>query len=134
MFREIPSLISNHYKQGNINWPMLVYISLVHFVAIAGLFAIPRCSKETLLWAFVLWPVRYVLVWSLLVELVRTSFMHLTLFVSSCHLLIKQWLWYYSRRTSIMVAPFVRSGLARAFGAHAVQLDCQSRIHLSLVA
>lgn len=57
MFREIPSLISNHYKQGNINWPMSVYISLVHIVAIAGLFAIPRCSKETLLWAFLLWPI-----------------------------------------------------------------------------
>lgn len=58
MFRDLPGLVSHHYREGNINWPMLVYISLVHTVAIAGLFAAPKCSRETLLWAFLLWPIR----------------------------------------------------------------------------
>jgi hypothetical protein len=58
MVRDIPGLLKYHYKEGNFNWPMIVYISLVHVVAIAGLFALPRASAETLLWAFVLWPTR----------------------------------------------------------------------------
>ena len=58
MFRDIPKLISYHYKEGNLNWPMIVYISLVHIVAAAALTKIPACSRETLLWAFILWPIR----------------------------------------------------------------------------
>ena len=57
MFREIPEVISYHYKNGNINWPMAIYISLVHIVALVGVFKIFDCSKETLLWAFLLWPI-----------------------------------------------------------------------------
>jgi len=60
MVRDIPKVIHHHYKEGNLNYPMIIYISLVHTVAVAGLFAIPRCSYETLLWAFILWPIRYV--------------------------------------------------------------------------
>ena len=55
---EIPGNIAYHYKQGNLNYPMIVYISLVHIVAFMGLLALPQCSKETLLWAFALWPIR----------------------------------------------------------------------------
>lgn len=58
MFQDIPSLISYHYKKGNINWPMLIYISLVHIIAIVGLFTIPKCQTKTLFWAFILWPIR----------------------------------------------------------------------------
>jgi len=58
MFRDVPGLVAHHYKEGNFNWPMIIYISFVHIVAALGLFAVPQCSKETLLWAFVLWPVR----------------------------------------------------------------------------
>jgi len=58
MLRNAPKTLSYHYKQGNLNWPMIVYISLVHMVAFAGLLAVPNCSKETLLWAFLLWPIR----------------------------------------------------------------------------
>jgi stearoyl-CoA desaturase (delta-9 desaturase) len=57
MVRDIPSLISYHYKEGNINWPMGIYISLVHVVATVGLFTISKCSNETLIWAFLLWPI-----------------------------------------------------------------------------
>lgn len=59
--KEVPSNISYHYKRGNMNWPMIIYISLVHMVAVMGLFSLPQCSRETLLWAFLLWPIRYVL-------------------------------------------------------------------------
>eukprot|EP00560_Eucampia_antarctica_P008863 CAMPEP_0197822818 /NCGR_PEP_ID=MMETSP1437-20131217/93_1 /TAXON_ID=49252 ORGANISM="Eucampia antarctica, Strain CCMP1452" /NCGR_SAMPLE_ID=MMETSP1437 /ASSEMBLY_ACC=CAM_ASM_001096 /LENGTH=325 /DNA_ID=CAMNT_0043421635 /DNA_START=159 /DNA_END=1136 /DNA_ORIENTATION=- len=57
MFRDIPSLVSHHYKEGNINWPMGTYVTLVHIVAIVGLFTVPKCSAETLIWAFLLWPI-----------------------------------------------------------------------------
>lgn len=61
MVRDIPSVIAYHYKEGNINWPMGIYITLVHAVALyALLFKVTQCSAETLLWAFFLWPVRYV--------------------------------------------------------------------------
>ncbi|GAX19967.1 stearoyl-CoA desaturase [Fistulifera solaris] len=57
MFRNIPKVAYDHYKEGNLNYPMIIYVSLVHIVAVAGLFALPKCSKETLLWAFILWPI-----------------------------------------------------------------------------
>lgn len=50
--------INFHYKTGNLNYPMIIYISLVHIAAIIGLFTISKCSKATLLWAFILWPIR----------------------------------------------------------------------------
>jgi hypothetical protein len=58
MLSDIPSLVTNHYKQGNINWPMAIYISLVHIVAAAGFMAAFQSDPKTLLWAFVLWPIR----------------------------------------------------------------------------
>jgi len=57
MWGEILPTISYHYKAGNLNWPMGIYITLVHAVALAGIFALPNCSKETLIWAFILWPI-----------------------------------------------------------------------------
>jgi stearoyl-CoA desaturase (delta-9 desaturase) len=57
MWRDIPGLVAYHYKEGNINWPMGIYISLVHVVAVTGLFYLPKCSYETLIWAFFLWPI-----------------------------------------------------------------------------
>lgn len=58
MVRDIPKVISHHYKEGGLNWPMIIYISLVHVTAFAGLFKIAQCSAETLIWAFLLWPIR----------------------------------------------------------------------------
>lgn len=57
MFADIPSVISHHWKARSFNWPMIVYISLVHAVGIIGIFYLPKCSKHTLLWTFILWPV-----------------------------------------------------------------------------
>lgn len=59
MFRDIPELVKTHYKAGNINWPMGIYVSLVHIIASVGLFKIADCSVQTLMWAFILWPIRY---------------------------------------------------------------------------
>ena len=59
MIRDIPSVISHHWKEGNFNWPMIIYISLVHAAAITGAAKLTQCSYETLLWAFCLWPIRY---------------------------------------------------------------------------
>jgi len=60
MFKDIPSVISYHYKNGNINWPMGIYITLVHVVAFVGVLTVPKCSYDTLLFAFALWPIRLV--------------------------------------------------------------------------
>jgi len=49
--------ISYHYKEGNLNWPMIVYISFVHFTAALGLKAAFDVQWQTLLWAFILWPI-----------------------------------------------------------------------------
>ena len=58
MIRDIPSLVSYHWKEGNINWPMLIYISLVHAAATYGVAKAFQASYETLMWAFILWPIR----------------------------------------------------------------------------
>lgn len=57
MFRDIPSLISHHHNENGLNWPMMIYISLVHTVAFVGLLNLPKCSAQTLIWAFILWPI-----------------------------------------------------------------------------
>lgn len=46
-----------HYKEGNLNWPMIIYITLMHFGALFGLLSISSAKWQTLLWAFVLWPI-----------------------------------------------------------------------------
>jgi len=57
MLTETVQNIAFHYREGNLNWPMIVYISLVHMVGLTGLFYLPRCSYDTLMWAFALWPI-----------------------------------------------------------------------------
>jgi len=57
MLRNVPSLVSHHYKAKQINWPMGIYITLVHIVGAVGLTKITQCSAETLIWAFILWPI-----------------------------------------------------------------------------
>ena len=49
--------VARHYKEGNLNWPMIIYIGLAHVAALVGLVSLPQCNKWTLLWAFVLWPI-----------------------------------------------------------------------------
>lgn len=56
MFLEIPSLIKYHYQNGTFNGPMVAYIGVCHLLAIIGLTVVPKCSSETLLWAWFMWP------------------------------------------------------------------------------
>ena len=58
MFSEIPSVVKHHWREGNINWPMGIYITLVHVLGLVGVTKVMECSKETLMWAFILWPIR----------------------------------------------------------------------------
>uniref|UniRef100_A0A7S3UVS5 Fatty acid desaturase domain-containing protein n=1 Tax=Heterosigma akashiwo TaxID=2829 RepID=A0A7S3UVS5_HETAK len=46
-----------HLKHGNVNWPMLIYITLVHMAGLYGLMLVTSSQWQTLLWAFILWPV-----------------------------------------------------------------------------
>mmetsp|Transcript_23008 Transcript_23008/g.32413 ORF Transcript_23008/g.32413 Transcript_23008/m.32413 type:complete len:332 (-) Transcript_23008:85-1080(-) len=57
MVRNIPAVVQYHWKEKALNWPMIIYISLVHVVATVGLFKVSKCSMETLIWAFALWPI-----------------------------------------------------------------------------
>jgi len=54
---EMFATVLRHYREGNLNWPMIIYISLAHVAAIVGLFTIRHCHPWTLLWAFMLWPI-----------------------------------------------------------------------------
>ena len=55
--RETCNTAVYHYKEGNINWPMVIYLTLVHVAAWIGLVTIPLCKWQTLLEAFILWPI-----------------------------------------------------------------------------
>jgi stearoyl-CoA desaturase (delta-9 desaturase) len=46
-----------HYKEGNFNWPMIIYLVLIHASAVTGLFYLQSAHANTLLWAFILWPI-----------------------------------------------------------------------------
>lgn len=54
---ESASTVARHYRQGTLNWPMIIYISLAHVAAVIGIFTISKCHPATLLWAFILWPI-----------------------------------------------------------------------------
>lgn len=51
------STIHYHLSNGNVNWFMSSWVILVHILAIAGIANIPNCKAETLLFAFLLWPI-----------------------------------------------------------------------------
>jgi len=57
MLSDIPSVIRHHYNEGTINYPMGIYITLVHIVGLVGATKVVECSKATLMWAFLLWPI-----------------------------------------------------------------------------
>mmetsp|Transcript_12564 Transcript_12564/g.24160 ORF Transcript_12564/g.24160 Transcript_12564/m.24160 type:complete len:889 (-) Transcript_12564:363-3029(-) len=49
--------VAKHLQQGDVNWPMAVFLTAMHTLAVMGLLAMNDCQPATLLWAFVLWPV-----------------------------------------------------------------------------
>jgi stearoyl-CoA desaturase (Delta-9 desaturase) len=46
-----------HWRKGTINWPMGVYITLVHVAAVIGLMKVQDSMWQTRLLAFILWPI-----------------------------------------------------------------------------
>jgi len=50
-------VVMKHIQRDNLNWPMIIYLFLVHIAAIYGLLTIPICHTYTLLLAFILWPI-----------------------------------------------------------------------------
>jgi len=60
MWKDIPGVVAYHYKEGNINWPMGTYVTLVHILALVGIPKVMACSEKTLIFAFLLWPLRCV--------------------------------------------------------------------------
>jgi stearoyl-CoA desaturase (delta-9 desaturase) len=57
MISEIPSLIKHHHNAGTINWPMSRYVTAVHIMGLVGLTKVMDVKRETLLLAFLLWPI-----------------------------------------------------------------------------
>jgi len=57
IFKDLPDVVATNWKNGTINWPMGIYITVVHIVAFIGLLTVPQCSSDTLMWAFFLWPI-----------------------------------------------------------------------------
>ena len=45
------------WTMNDIRWPMSIYITLMHVLAIVGVTMIPSCKTATLVWAFWLWPI-----------------------------------------------------------------------------
>uniref|UniRef100_A0A6U0WYF9 Fatty acid desaturase domain-containing protein n=1 Tax=Rhizochromulina marina TaxID=1034831 RepID=A0A6U0WYF9_9STRA len=48
---------TRHYKSGDLNWPMMIYVTFVHTTALLGVFQLFSVSWKTLLWGFILWPI-----------------------------------------------------------------------------
>ncbi len=92
MWKDIPSTVAGHVKAGNVNWPMTIYIALVHVVAIIGAFQIPNCSKETLLFSVILWSVSFTLLTLPIIHscLISLCAVFLTLPPSNAHLFLSQ--------------------------------------------
>jgi stearoyl-CoA desaturase (delta-9 desaturase) len=55
--KESVETVVRHYKEGNQNWPMIIYITLAHVAAVIGLFSLAECHKYTLLWSCILWQI-----------------------------------------------------------------------------
>ena len=56
-FLNVPSVVKRHYSEGRVNWPMVLYISLIHIVGLVSLTYVPKASYATLAWSLLLWPV-----------------------------------------------------------------------------
>lgn len=111
MFMDIPKVVGYHWKERNFNWPMMIYISLVHVVAACGLMRLTSCSYETLIWAFFLWPIRYV-------RTLRSGclwLLHHYFLVTFSHLILQsflfgfflQWVWDNSRSSQTVVTSVI---------------------------
>jgi hypothetical protein len=55
------NVVVSKYQTGQLSWILVIYLTFVHIVAIVGIFAIPYCQPKTLIFAFILWPITYVI-------------------------------------------------------------------------
>lgn len=55
--KDAVSTVAHHWKNGSINWPVAIYISLVQIAAVVGFCTIKDCKWQTCLLAFILWPI-----------------------------------------------------------------------------
>ena len=49
--------IKHHYQKGNLNYPMIIYMIFVHYTAYLGILASTNVLWQTLLLAFIFWPI-----------------------------------------------------------------------------
>jgi len=49
--------VTYHLKNGSVNWPMVVYMLFVHSTALLGVKHCFSVQWQTLLFAFILWPI-----------------------------------------------------------------------------
>jgi hypothetical protein len=57
-FKESYGIVSKHFRDGTINYPMLIFLALAHVAGVHGILTIPKCHTYTLIFAFMLWPIR----------------------------------------------------------------------------
>lgn len=57
LFKETVSTVAYHWNNGSINWPVSIYITLVHIAAVVGCCTVRDCKWQTCLLAFILWPI-----------------------------------------------------------------------------
>src|SRR5210317_522144 len=59
-FANIPAVMRYHYKEGNMNLPMIMRMVLLHAIAAKGAHSVSECSIDTIFWATILSPIRSV--------------------------------------------------------------------------
>lgn len=47
----------DHYRADNVQWPMLLFLVVVHLAALVGIWVFSDCLWQTKLLALLLWPV-----------------------------------------------------------------------------
>lgn len=57
LVKDTVETVRYHWAKDSFNWPGGLYITLVHIAGVVGFNTVRDCMWETLLLAFVLWPV-----------------------------------------------------------------------------
>lgn len=57
LIKDAVETVVYHWKNKSINWPMAIFITLVHMAAVLGFCTIQDCKWQTCLLAFILWPI-----------------------------------------------------------------------------
>ena len=57
MFANIPNVIKYHFQEGNLAWGYVFYLGIAHITGLKGIFRLRDCSAETLIFAYLLWPI-----------------------------------------------------------------------------